>query len=113
MAILNYTTGVPAEKTIGEITAILVKNGAKKISMDYGPDQQPEGVTFCLEFSVPGGTQLVAYRLPCNYEGVLACMQKDNVGRKKKYDCSKEQAIRVSWRIVKRLGGGSDCYCAS
>ena len=94
MAILNYTTSIDAEKTIGEITKCLVAHGANKIVADYR-EGLPCAVTFCL--AIEGN--MVAFALPANYEGVLNSMKKDRKvpGRL----CTKEQALRVSWRIVK------------
>jgi hypothetical protein len=94
MAILNYTTSIEAEKTIAEITKCLVKHGASKIVADY-KDQLPCAVTFCLVMD--GNT--VAFVLPANYEGVLNSMKKDPKVPQRL--CTKEQALRVSWRIVK------------
>lgn len=94
MAILNYTTSIDSEKTIGEIQKCLVKHGATKIVTDYA-DKVPCAVTFALEIN----GVLVGYSLPANYEGVLNSMKKDkSVSRNK---CTREQAMRVSWRIVK------------
>lgn len=94
MPILNYTTQISFEKTIGEIQKILVKHGAHKIVTDYRGNL-PVAVTFCL--TIDGVT--VAFVLPANYEGVLGAMKKDKdvPGRL----CTAEQALRVSWRIVK------------
>lgn len=94
MPILNYTTQISFEKTIGEIQKILVSHGAHKIVTDY-KNNLPVAVTFCLTID----QATVAFVLPANYEGVLAAMKKDkNVpGRL----CNPEQALRVSWRIVK------------
>lgn len=94
MAILNYTTSIDAEKTIGEITKCLVKNGASKIVADY-KDGLPCAVTFCL--TVDG--QMIAFALPANYDGVLQSMKKDPKVPSRL--CTKEQALKVSWRIVK------------
>jgi hypothetical protein len=94
MAILNYTTSIEAEKTINEITKCLVKHGASKVVVDY-KDQLPSAVTFCL--TVDGN--MVAFALPANYEGVLSCMKKD--GKLPLRLLTKEQALRVSWRIIK------------
>lgn len=94
MAILNYTTSIDAEKTIGEITKCLVKHGANKIVADYH-DLLPCAVTFCLQ--VDGNT--VAFALPANYEGVLNSMKRDKKVPSRL--CTKDQALRVSWRIVK------------
>lgn len=95
MAILNYTTKVSSDKTIAEIQKILVKHGAMKIVTDYDPSGIPIAVTFCLVMN----NQPIAFELPANYEGVLKAMTKDkNVPN---YLCNKDQALKVSWRIVK------------
>lgn len=94
MAILNYTTQVGSEKTIQEISKILVRHGATKISTDY-KDSIPVAVTFCLILN----GNMVGFALPANYDGVLQAMKNDgNVPRKL---LTKEQALRVSWRIIK------------
>jgi len=94
MAILNYTTQISSDKTISEIQKILVKHGATKIVTDY-KNGLPSGVTFCLNMN----GNLAAFMLPANYEGVLRSLKKDpNVSPKY---CNDEQALRVSWRIVK------------
>jgi len=42
---------------------------------------------------------LIGFALPCNYEGVFKAMEGNKgVPRRK---CTREQAVRVSWRIVK------------
>lgn len=94
MAILNYTTSIDFDKTITEITKCLRQHGAEKIVTDY-TDQIPTAVTFCLTIN----NNLVAFSLPANYDGVLRAMQKDKKVPNSK--CTKEQALRVSWRIVK------------
>lgn len=95
MAILNYTTKIDSIKTIGEIQKTLVDHGAKKIVCDYDDDGVPTAVTFILMVN----DQLVAYSLPANYSGVLRAMSKNK--KVAKSLCTKEQTIRVSWRIVK------------
>lgn len=94
MPILNYTTQISFDKTIGEIQKVLVKHGAHKIVTDY-KDGLPTAVTFCLTIN----EILVAFSLPANYEGVLAAMKKDRDVPARL--CNPEQALRVSWRIVK------------
>lgn len=94
MAILNYTTSIPCEKTISEIQKCLVSHGASKIVTDYS-EGIPSAVTFCLVLN----ENLVAYSLPANYEGVLMAMKKDRKVPTRL--CTKEQALKVSWRIIK------------
>lgn len=94
MAILNYTTSISCEKTIGEIMKCLVKHGATKIVTDY-TNTLPIAVTFCLSLN----NSLIAFSLPANYDGVLKAMKKDyKIPRRL---ITEEQAMRVSWRIVK------------
>lgn len=94
MAILNYTTSISCEKTIGEIQQCLVKHGATKITTDF-KNGLPSGVTFCLELN----QTTVGFCLPANYEGVLIAMKKDPKVPQKLL--TKDQALRVSWRIIK------------
>lgn len=95
MAILNYTTKIDPTKTIGEISACLVSHGARKIVTDYDESGLAIGVTFWIE----PGDRPVYFALPCNWQGVLNALEKDSkVPRALK---TKEQALRVSWRIVK------------
>lgn len=94
MAILNYTTSIPCEKTISYIQKCLVSHGASKIVTDYS-EGIPSAVTFCLVLN----ETLVAYSLPANYEGVLLAMKKDRKVPSRL--CTKEQALKVSWRIIK------------
>lgn len=94
MAILNYTTSISFEKTISEIHKCLVKHGATKIVTDY-TGQAPTSITFCVILN----EKLTPFSLPANYRGVLRAMQKDR--RIPRSKCTEEQALRVSWRIIK------------
>lgn len=95
MPILNYTTQVSSENTIAQINKILVAHGAFKITTDYNDQKMAVGVTFCIVLQ----NRPVAFALPCNYTGVLKAMKNDRKvpGRL----CTDEQALRVSWRILK------------
>lgn len=95
MAILNYTTKIDAHKTIAEISAILVKHKAHRIVSDY-EDGIPISISFMLS---PVGCDPMFFKLPCNFNGVLGVLKKDGKvpGRLK----TREQAVRVGWRIVK------------
>lgn len=94
MAILNYTTSINCEKSIGEIQKCLVKHGAHKIVTDYA-NGLPSAVTFCLTIN----DNTVGFSLPANYSGVLKAMKGDRKVPRSK--CTDEQAQRVAWRIVK------------
>lgn len=94
MAILNYTTKIDPTKTIGEIQAILVKQGAVNVSVDY-QDKLPVALTFAVSFQ----SGFLNFRLPSNHTGVYKALCKDkNIARGYK---TEEQARRIAWRIVK------------
>ncbi len=100
MPILNYSTSISFEKTIAEISSCLAKHGATKIIQDFGQLNQnsnpvPTAITFHLQIN----GQTAAFALPAKYAGVLKAMQKDKKVPRNK--CNEEQALRVSWRIVK------------
>jgi len=44
MPILNYTTEVPAERTLSAITSLLVRKGARSIETKYREDGSIEAV---------------------------------------------------------------------
>ena len=94
MALLNYTTQIDVEKTIGEIQKMLGKHGASKIMTDYS-----DGVISALSFAVQVNDQQRGFRLPCDWRPVLTLMKNDpKVPRRL---CEQSQAVRVAWRIVK------------
>lgn len=91
MPILNYTTKVNVYTTIGEIQAILVKHGAKKIMQDYDDDGNIRSLSFLI--NTPTGPRGI--KLPANVDAVQKVLSKQKV------KCDREQAERVAWRIVK------------
>lgn len=95
MPILNYTTSIDSYKTITDITKILSQKGATKIVFD----NNTEGLPVSLTFQIVWRGNFVAFVLPCNYEGFLQSMKKDKKIPKKYI--SEEQALKVSWRILK------------
>jgi len=101
MAIKNYTTNVPVNKTVSEIHLILADHGAKRILFDYGSDSKVTAITFVID--TPTGEQAV--RLPANAERVRAVLhqQRNNqtTRNRSQIDDGQEQAERVAWRIIK------------
>ena len=95
MPILNYTTKIDSYKTIMEIQQILTKNGATKIIVDNDQRGLPVALTFCINFK----NENLAFSLPCNFSGVLKSMKNNK--KCPKNLCNEEQALRVSWRIIK------------
>lgn len=104
MPILNYTTEVPAERTVGEITTLLIRKGARSITTDYTAEGELRAVAFSM---VVGGIP-VMFQLPANVEGVATAMLKDKPWNSKhridarKYNAKvRGQAKWVAWRILK------------
>jgi len=60
MPLANYTTGVQANKTVGEIQGILAGHGARSIMMNYGEDRAIESISFLVD--TPYGE--MGFRLP-------------------------------------------------
>jgi hypothetical protein len=96
MPILNYTTEIATERTVGEIQILLARAGARSVQVDF-EGGEPEAVTFMLQL----GGEVVAFRVPSRWQGVLNILKKER-GRemRPKYQTD-AHARRVAWRIVK------------
>jgi hypothetical protein len=95
MPLLNYTTKIDAFKTISEIQKLLVKAGASAIMNEM----DNSGNIVALSFKIKLNDQDIAFRLPTDWRPVLEVIQQDNrIPRSLK---TKEQALRVAWRITK------------
>ena len=94
MPLLNYTTSISAQKTVGEIMGILAGHGAKAVLMNYDSDGQVESLSF--QIASPQGE--IGIRLPIDPDAVLKVMSRQ--GTTRKY-LNRTHAIRVAWRIVK------------
>jgi len=95
MPILNYTTTIDVEKTMGEINRALARRGVTRISTLY--DEQ--GVAAGLAFTMKTDYGLRDFELPVRTEGVLAAMKADAAIKPAQKTAA--QAARVAWRIAK------------
>lgn len=95
MGLLNYTTKMEAEQTIGEIQKMLSKHGVLAMMTEYeGPNVS--AVSFKMNVN---GTP-IGYKLPCNWRAVLEIFKTDASARKR--GCvNDEQAIRTAWRVIR------------
>lgn len=101
MPLLNYTTSVPSDKTVMQIQQILAKAGASAIMMDYNDSGQIIALSFKIKLQsadVAGVANELSFRLPCDPAPVMAVLSRQRVERRYR---SEDQALRVSWRIVK------------
>jgi hypothetical protein len=99
MALLNYTSKVPADKSISEISRMLAKAGAKQIMHDYDDN----GYITALSFSLMLEGQHLGFRLPTDWrpvQQILKDMRRENT-RLSTSITSQEHALNVAWRITK------------
>ncbi len=90
MPIKNYTTSVPVDRTIADITKILVRRNATSILTDYDA-----GEPVALRFQVDYLGKHLHFRLPVNIKGVDAALRAERL----RYEDAKVK--RIAWRIVK------------
>lgn len=95
MPILNYTTSISVEKTMGEIQGALARRGVTRISTMFDAD----GVAAGLGFTMKTDYGFRDFELPVRTDGVLAAMQADK--KVPRAQCTQQQAARVAWRIAK------------
>ena len=94
MPILNYTTTVPTDRTMGQVQGLLVRAGAWQVLTNYEAGK-PTSIAFTL--NTPSGPR--SFVLPVDTEAVHFLLDHDRkVERRFK---TKEQAERVAWRIIK------------
>jgi hypothetical protein len=97
MPILNYTTTIAADKTLGEIQTILARHDASSILIEYA-NRQPVAVSFL----APTNHGPRGFRLPANVDAVAEVLERQaRAGQVPKRFANREQAARVAWRIVK------------
>lgn len=95
MPLLNYTTQIDAFKTISEISQLLAKAGASAVMHDYDDN----GSIVALSFKIKLNDNDIAFRLPTDWHPVLEVLKQDS--RVATRLVTKEQALRVAWRITK------------
>jgi hypothetical protein len=93
MAIKNYRTTVPMQRTLNEITGLLAQHGAKSIQIEY--DQgNPTGVAFLID--TPVGER--AFQLPANVDGVARVLRQQRVAASLQQP---KHVANVAWRILR------------
>ena len=95
MPLLNYTTTIRVDKTIGEIQRILGEHGAKATLTEYDDDHAVAAVSFQIRM---GETKL-AFRLPGRPEAVHVLLNSNR--RIPAKFRTMDQARRVAWRIIR------------
>jgi hypothetical protein len=100
MALLNYTTKIEPEQTIGEIQRMLSRYNVAAMMTEY---DGPNVAAVSFKLSIEG--KMVAFKLPCNWRSVDAIIRSDSRARRnirlKPGETIDNQAIRTAWRVIK------------
>ena len=98
--IKNYTTDIPAPKTIAEIQALLGENGASGVMAEY-----ENGIIKHIFFKIKVKEKEMPFRLPARPEQVYNALFKSLPGGWSKesrfYDGRWEKSVNIAWRICK------------
>ena len=101
MPLKNYTTQVPAERTIAEIEKLLAKFGASDIWKQYDNSGNVKGLNFIVKTTMGE----IPFKLPANAEAVRTVLTEKRKKGLKSISESKasdiKHAQRVCWRIIK------------
>ena len=97
MNLKNYTSTVPAEKTVANMEQLLAKAGATGISKDY-----KDGELVSLYFKIDIGTpRPVTIKIPVNPDAVFEEMMSTRKVRTPSVRRAvKAQALRTAWKIM-------------
>ena len=95
MPILNYTTKVPAEKIVSQVSSLLAKKGATEITTLFGGAGHPAG----LKWVVDTKHGPITFALPVNIDAVYNVLTKQRVMATNN-EQRKQQARRTAWRII-------------
>ena len=93
MPLLNYTTSVPAVRTIGQIQGKLAEHGATAVMMNYD-----QGRVTSLAFQVEGPAGPLSIKLPVDLNATMNVMRKDGLAARYLLP---DHVYRVAWRIIK------------
>jgi hypothetical protein len=95
--IKNYTTDIPAERTIAEIQNILAQNGARGFALEYDESGRIKDIFFKIRLN----DKELPFRLPAKPDNVCAAlfagMQYEDRLRQERM----KKAEAIAWRICK------------
>lgn len=93
--IKNYTTDIPAYRSISEIEKLLSQFGAEAIMKEFAPD----GKVHSLSFKIDGKV----FKLPARTEGIRRILYKKvrEPRTKEEGEGREKRVYRIAWRIIK------------
>lgn len=95
MAIKNYTTEVPANRSINEIQEGLIKHGAAGVMFEYEPGTA--GKVESLKFILLVNNKKMGFALPCQWRRFQEVLKQQEIKRW----ADDEYAYRVAWRCIR------------
>lgn len=98
--LLNYTTQISAEKTVGEIYSLLSRGKAQSIMSEF----DGAGNVGAISFRVMTEFGVISFRLPADISAAGKVLSKQALNREipRKFMNDVPQARRVAWRIVRQ-----------
>ena len=96
MPLLNYTTKIPAQRTLSEISVLLAKKGATEIMTMFDSNGQPDG----LKWRVKTQNGPTAFAMPVNIDAIFKIMTRNRV-HVTNATLRRTQATNTAWRIIK------------
>ena len=96
MPIMNYTTKVSADRTVAEISQLLVKKGATEIMTSFDDDAKP----VALKWRTRSKHGPLSFSMPVRVDAVYEVMTRQRV-MATNAAARREQAYRTAWRIIK------------
>ena len=96
MPIKNYTTRIPADRTVAELSQLLAKKGASEIMTSFGDDAKP----VALKWRIRSMHGPLSFSLPVRVDAVYELMTRPRV-MVTDARARREQAYRTAWRIIK------------
>ena len=96
MPIKNYTTRIPADRTVAELSQLLAKKGASEIMTSFGDDAKP----VALKWRIRSKHGPLSFSLPVRVDAVYELMTRQRVMATNER-ARREQAYRTAWRIIK------------
>ena len=98
MNIKNYTSSVPAEKSMLQIERILIDMGARNIAKEY----DGFGKVLSIAFSIQHGEGVMPFRLPAKTDPIKKLLLKSyRRPTKMQEESAAAQAERTAWKNVK------------
>ncbi len=94
MGLKNYSTKVPANRSVQEIQEMLQKGGATGVILEY---EKGTGRIHGIAFKMDIGGQTAVFALPIKWREAGQVMQAE--GNPKAYD--DDYCYRVAWRIIR------------